>query len=344
MVEAPIPVDEADRLASLRQLNVLDTPIEERFERITRLTRRLLNVPVAVVSLVDGDRQWFKSIQGACAVQTPRAVAFCGHAILSDEVMVVPDARIDPRFAGNPLVEGETQVVFYAGCPLRGPEGHRVGVLCAIDHQPRSLSEEDLSLLGDLAAITESELRMEAMSVTHREMVAQVDAERRRSMIDPVTRLWNRQSITEILAREFERARRGGVPLGVVMADIDNFKQINDRHGHLAGDQILRQVSRQLLRAVRPYDSVGRFGGDEFLLVLPGCPLPQLQAIAARLQQCMAADASASETGELRPTMSFGAASVTPEQSGSPRAAIQAADAALYRAKRTGRDRVVIAA
>ena len=103
-------------------------------------------------------------------------------------------------------------------------------------------------------------------------------------------------------------------------------------------------MSRQLLRAVRPYDSVGRFGGDEFLLVLPGCPLPQLQAIAARLQQCMAADASASETGELRPTMSFGAASVTPEQSGSPRAAIQAADAALYRAKRTGRDRVVIAA
>ena len=118
MIEAELPVNEKERLVSLRNLNVLDTPLEERFERITRMVCRALNVPIAGISLVDEARQWFKSIQGITTSETPRSIAFCSHAILKDELMVIPDATEDVRFVDNPLVTGDPNIRFYAGQPL----------------------------------------------------------------------------------------------------------------------------------------------------------------------------------------------------------------------------------
>lgn len=158
MIEGPIPPDEPQRLAALRKLNVLDSGIEARFERITQMVRRLLNVPIASISLVDQTRQWSKSYPGLPSAETPRNIAFCPHTILGDEVMVVHNATNDPRFADNPLVVGDPHIIFYAGQPLRSPDGYKVGALCAIDHQPRTLTPEQLQTLKELAAMVEVEL------------------------------------------------------------------------------------------------------------------------------------------------------------------------------------------
>jgi GAF domain-containing protein len=143
----PIPDNEADRLNTLRGYGILDTHPEDRFDDLTRLAASICGTPISVISLVDEDRQWFKSKTGTETSQTAREYAFCAHAIMSPELFVVPDAATDPRFAANPLVLGEPRVRFYAAAPLAAPNGHRLGALCVIDKVPRQLSREQLEAL-----------------------------------------------------------------------------------------------------------------------------------------------------------------------------------------------------
>jgi PAS domain S-box-containing protein len=158
MPATPTPDDDAHRLQVLFSLNILDTPAEERFDRITRLASRLFNVPIALVTLVDAKRQWFKSRHGFEPTETERSVSFCSHAIGQDGVMVVEDALRDPRFVDNPLVTGRPGIRFYAGAPLAAPDGSRVGTLCLIDRVPRAFTLEEEAALRDLAAIVANEL------------------------------------------------------------------------------------------------------------------------------------------------------------------------------------------
>lgn len=151
MLKPNIPHNEEQRLQVLRDLGILDTHAEERFDRITRLAQQLFQVPIALISLVDSDRQWFKSRQGLDVSETPRDVSFCGHAILGSDVFCVPDATLDARFADNPLVVGAPNVRFYAGAPLQVEDGLRMGTLCLIDHDARELSQAQIELLRDLA-------------------------------------------------------------------------------------------------------------------------------------------------------------------------------------------------
>ena len=159
------PADEARRLEALRGLKILDTPPEERFDRLTRLAQNLLGVPTAMVSLVDDERQWFKSRQGLEAKETSRDLSFCGHAILGAEPFVVPDASKDPRFADNPLVVSAPNIRFYAGVPLRLSTGEAVGVLCVVDRIPRVLDPKRLGLLRDLASLVANELEGATLEV-----------------------------------------------------------------------------------------------------------------------------------------------------------------------------------
>ena len=158
MLEPAIPDDEARRLATLRSLNILNTPAEERFDRLTRLAQQLLGVPIAIVSLVDGNRQWFKSCQGLPASEAPRSTSMCGHAILDDKTFVIPDTLLDARFADNPLVTGAPHIRFYAGQPLKAMNGSRVGTLCVVDSKPRNMTQAEIDSLRDLAVLVEEEL------------------------------------------------------------------------------------------------------------------------------------------------------------------------------------------
>lgn len=157
-----IPNDQAEalRLEALRNYGILDTPPEERFDRLTRLVSRELKVPISLVSLVDHQRQWFKSSVGLNARETPRDIAFCHHAIQSNEILVVPDATKDIRFAENPLVTSDPSIRFYAGAPLKTAGGHRLGTLCAIDSSPRELTPRQAELLSEVSAIAVDELEL----------------------------------------------------------------------------------------------------------------------------------------------------------------------------------------
>lgn len=158
MLAPPTPADEESRLQALHSLGLLDTPPDPRFDRITRLACSVAKVPMALICLVDAHRQWFKSRQGLDTIETSRAISFCGHAILGEEPLIVHDTREDARFADNPLAVGSPFLRSYAGYPIHGPGGARVGTLCVMDTQPRHLSSQELVGLADLAALVDSEM------------------------------------------------------------------------------------------------------------------------------------------------------------------------------------------
>lgn len=160
MVIAPIPHNEVERLMSLRVLNILDTPPEERFDRITSLASQYFNMPIVYVSLIDKDRQWFKSKQGFDICETPRNISFCSHAILREDALIIPDATKDDRFKDNPVVTGPPELRFYAGQPLSGPGGYKIGSLCVLDLKPREFDAEKVKALKDFSLMVEHELNL----------------------------------------------------------------------------------------------------------------------------------------------------------------------------------------
>ena len=153
----PVGDDEATRLVALAASGLIDTPPEERFDRIVRLASLVTGSPIALVSLLTSTRQWFKARVGLAAQETPREWAFCSHAVLQEEPFVVEDAAADPRFRDNPLVQGEPRIRFYAGVPVRDKSGQALGTLCVIDREPRKLRAAELQALLDLAAIASEE-------------------------------------------------------------------------------------------------------------------------------------------------------------------------------------------
>jgi PAS domain S-box-containing protein len=176
MLVPPIPANELQRIAALRSLMILDTPREERFDRITRLATVLFHVPISLISLIEEERQWFKSCQGLEATETPRWISFCAHTILHDEILIVPDARLDERFAHNPLVLGKPFIRFYAGCPIHDIDGNRLGTFCIIDQVPRHMSEAEQQALKDMGIWVDHEINATRLSQA---FIAQHESEAR---------------------------------------------------------------------------------------------------------------------------------------------------------------------
>jgi GAF domain-containing protein len=162
---------EATRLATLQGYGVLDTPNEPAFDAIVRKARTALQVPIVLVSLLDENRQWFKARLGLDVTETPRCISFCTHALFRSDMLIIPDARQDERFADNPLVTGPPHIRFYAGAPLKAPNGSRIGTLCAIDTRPRSgLTDSQIATMEGLAAETIEAMEQRRTSRSGRDM------------------------------------------------------------------------------------------------------------------------------------------------------------------------------
>jgi diguanylate cyclase (GGDEF)-like protein len=326
--------NEAERLAALRRYEILDTPPEPAFERIVRLASHVLGAPISLISLIDESRQWFKSRRGIEATQTPRSMAFCAHAILGDDVLVVPDARADRRFADNPLVTGDPNIRFYAGAPLRTPEGHRLGTLCVIDRRPRELDNEKRGLLADLSALVVDELELRRVNRVLGDM----------AMRDGLTGLLNRRAFLMQAERLFAAARAQQRRLSVLMLDIDHFKVINDTWGHAIGDRVIVELTLVLRAALRKSTVIGRLGGEEFAVLLPEADAQRAVQAAERMLVAIGGASVPGPNGvgaPVRFTASVGVGSLSPDDADFG-ALLQRADRALYAAKQAGRNRVAV--
>lgn len=264
------PHEEQARLETLRSLSILNTPPEERFDRLTRLAKRLFGVPIALVSLVDENRQWFKSCFGLSASETPRDISFCGHAILGNDVFIIPDAIVDERFADNPLVLNDPHIRFYAGCPLRGPNGHKLGTLCIIDRQPRSFGRDEIEALIDLAAMVERELSAVQLAT-----------------LDDLTKILNRRGFMLLAQHSLHLCARQKSAASLVFMDLDKFKPIKDSFGHAEGDRALTAFAEQIKAACRESDIFARLGGDEFAMLLFDASKERADIVVSRLRQSL---------------------------------------------------------
>ena len=316
--------DEQARVLALHRYAVLDTAPEESFDRIARLAKATLGVPIALISLVDRDRQWLKANEGLSVRETPRDVSFCTHAICQDVPMLVMDATADARFRDNPLVTGDPSIRFYLGAPLHTHDGHNIGTLCAIDIVPRMPTDEQVGILQDLARLVMNELELRQLAT-----------------IDSLTGAMTRRYFFAQADRALAVARRYAHPAAAIMLDIDHFKRINDRHGHPAGDLVLQHVVTTIRTALREVDLLGRIGGEEFAVVLPETTQEGARLTAERLRAAIAARPFRYGDAAIEVTASLGVAGLEP---GDRDAAglLGRADAGLYRAKHDGRNRVVV--
>lgn len=319
--------DDEARLDALGRLDVLDTAPEAPFENVVGLVRTVLAVPIATVTLVDRHRQWFKAQRGLQVAETPRSGSFCTHTIQQREPLVVEDARADPRFADSPLVLGSPYLRSYAGVPLSTPDGYNVGSLCAMDTKQRHFSPADVAILKNFANIVTDELQLRLIA-RH----------------DDLTGALTRRGFVEAVEKEMARFNRYGRPSSIVMLDLDRFKAINDGYGHGAGDQVLRQMGRICGDLLRPSDSWGRLGGEEFALLLPETDAGAALTTAERIRRAIETHRFAISGGRtLAVTASLGVAPLLPGIA-SAEDWLAAADALLYRAKAEGRNRALLAA
>lgn len=310
------------RLEALRRYDILDTPPEETFDRLTRIVAAALRVPIAALSLVDDHRQWFKARVGLTVAETARSASFCAHTMMGAGAMVVRDATKDVRFNGNPLVTGDPNIRFYAGYPVFTEDGMPLGALCAIDTTPRDVSAQELGLLKDLAALVTEQLEL-----------------RRLASVDGLTGLLRRKTFLDFADRELMLASRSKVPSSALMIDADHFKAINDLHGHSVGDQVLKTLADTLKAGLRSTDILGRLGGEEFGVLLPATDLAGSLEVAERLRSLVARLDIRSPSVAVPVTISIGATQGAIGETIS--CLLHRADTALLKAKRTGRNRIV---
>lgn len=314
---------EQDRLEALARYDILDTPGEESFDRITRLVCRIMKVPMATVTFLDGHRQWFKAREGVANCEDERRIAFCDMTIRQNAPLIVTDASTDPRFASNPLVTGAPHLRFYAGIPLRSSEGQNIGTLCAMGTTPRAIDPAEIAILSDLASIVMNELELRLLAST-----------------DGLTGALARRAFRDEAARALALAQRHRHEGSCIAFDLDHFKTINDTHGHAAGDAVLAGSAATCRELLRQSDLFGRIGGEEFAVLLPHTGRQAALGVAEKLREGIAAQRFDGAEGPFAVSASFGIAAAAP--SGDIDALLRAADEALYAAKATGRNRCVV--
>lgn len=323
------PANEAERLHFLNACGLMDTPPDERFDRITRLAVRIYDADVAFIGPIDAQFQSLISLTSdALGRSVSRRESVCDRIISDGKPMVVGDLKSDVRFAGHPLVPALT-LRFYAGVPVTVAPSLVLGSLCVMKTDPQDADSFDLGPLTDLAAIAASEI---SHCKLNRELWQQAQT-------DSLTGLRNRRAFDHALAEAVRRTHRTGLPLSLLVADIDRFKGLNDLGSHQTGDQVLSTLGGLLAALPRcPLDCAARIGGDEFALILPDTDQATATNMAEHfLAKLRGASIPHPEGGWV--TSSIGVATQSGDAVSVSRLFLDA-DAALYDAKHAGRDTV----
>jgi len=330
------------RLAALRAGDLFNTPLETRFNRLARLVRRALNTQASSISLFDGDREWIKASDGTDwpqLQQTPTLGAVLARGGLP---IVVDDTHEQGATREHPVVTQFPNIRFCAAFPLLGPNNELAGVVAAYDCTPRRPADESLHVLADIGQLAQRELSISEGAGAQEQLLRKLTSARREALIDELTRVWNRRGGLQLLEDAIADCATHAKGLGVCIADLDRFKELNDRHGHQAGDVLLRKAASILVDSVRPADVVARLGGEEFLLVIPDVRAEELSTVMERVRQRIGAMPLRTRTAMARMTISVGGCLHAPSDSATADDLLRRADDALYRAKAAGRDVVVL--
>lgn len=317
-----LKIDESGRIRALHSYEILDTEEEQPFEHVVSLIEQILSVPMCAVSFVDRYRQWFKAKRGLDVCETARDISFCTHAIQQDRAFIVENAAEHPIFKNNPLVTGEPGIRSYLGIPLKTPDGYNLGALCAIDTNPREFTAYEIGIMQKFANVVMDELQLRQIASR-----------------DPLTGCLTRRAWSEEANRERSKAVRYQRPLALALIDIDHFKKINDTYGHPAGDRVIHALAETLRAELRECDVIGRYGGEEFVVLLPETNEYAAAQACERIRVAFGNLSIKIEMPQLvSATVSIGYCSLSGDESIPD--LIGLADQALYQAKCTGRNKI----
>ncbi|QRM55250.1 sensor domain-containing diguanylate cyclase [Sinorhizobium sp. BG8] len=314
---------EIDRLAALEELDLLDTPRDEGFERIVRLIKEIFTIEIGLVSLIDAHRQWYQACSGLSADEVPRRDSFCRFVVDGEEPIIVHDTTRDPQFAQHPAVTGESHIRFYAGVPLKTKDGHTVGTVCAIDRRPRTFGNKDLLILEELAGVAMDRIQLLKLATT-----------------DSLTEALTRRTLKQEADGLISVALRHQHDLSCIVLDIDHFKRVNDTYGHAAGDEVLQAVAATCRSVLRAGDLFGRFGGEEFVIILPHLDTRGALTVAEKVRAAISSQPVHGSYGSLNVTASFGVSALSIVTKDIETMLAQA-DAAMYQAKHNGRNQCI---
>ncbi|WOI51994.1 sensor domain-containing diguanylate cyclase [Parvularcula sp. LCG005] len=346
MITYPMPRFEQQKIEVLQRYKILDGSKEYDTSHIPRTVSLVFDMPMVIVALNERYRKWFKSSCNMTDEQHDILQGFCAHAQLSDAAFCVEDARDEEYFAREEAVQGDPNVVFFAGAPLRNPDGIRFGTLCLIDQRPRTLDAMQMNILNSFAAMLSQDICLR--SAGRYALADLIETEKDKSdlyglaMTDSLTGALNRRAFFRFSEREMSRTRRYNLDMCVMMLDIDFFKKVNDVHGHNAGDMVLSKFVKTLIDTVRDEDLVGRLGGEEFAIVIPETSKERAGALADRIRNNVKAMRFNGDGGNFSISVSIGISEPAINETDID-PSLERADKALYEAKRAGRDRVVLA-
>lgn len=311
-------VADAARLDAINRYEILDTPPEPQFDRIAKHVSNVFDLPMAVVSIIDAHRQWYKASIGMKVGEAYAPHTICRHSLVDGKTIVVPNALDDPRFAQSPLVLGEPSIRFCASAPLKAEDGSFIGTLCGLDNQPRQFTALQTEMFEDIAKIA-----MEAIEM------------RRLVGVDKLTGALTRAAFLEVAETAVLRARRYTQDLICIILEVDHFESITKEYGPGTADQILRAVSDFCRTNMRETDYLCRFGGAEFAMLLEQSDTHAAFVVAERLRRALARSPIKIGSEEIFVTASFGSAQMS-TSGNSLDVLIGTADARLSDAKRSG--------
>ena len=303
------------KIAGLHSQDLFYTPLEERFERITRVARRALQVPVAAITLLSDEKQWFKSAAGWGISELPRAHGICRFTVEENRLLTIANTLEDPRTAQLPIVVSAPHFRAYAGHPLVDQNNDVAGTFCVLALQPREFTAADRQSIVDLAAMSQRELLSHHLTDAHLALTSKLSVARREAMMDPLTRLWNRRGASMLLKAALAVADQRGTPLTLALLDLDNFKRINDSYGHQIGDEVL-------------------------LIVMADTDAPAASNVAERVRRVITDSVVPTRDGAMPMSVSVGCTVRAPREDLPVDELLERADQALLQAKSGGRNRV----